>query len=80
MKFPISNVLLRIGKCLPGIVKSIIAEVQAAKAAGSDGGKTVTGAEVVAIVGLVFEKLATEVLPVVLKANSLTEADVADSV
>jgi hypothetical protein len=69
--FPTVPVLFRVASILPSVVKDVVAEGQAAKQAGSDGGAKVTAEEVAVIVGHVMQKIGEAVLPIVLKANGL---------
>ena len=69
--FPLIPVLIRIAAVLPRIVADVSAEVQADKAATSDGGEKLTGAELGVIIGNVAAGLGEAILPTVAKANGI---------
>jgi hypothetical protein len=69
--FPLIPVLIRIAAVLPRIVADVSAEVQADKAATSDGGEKLTGAELGVIIGHVAARLGEAILPTVAKANGI---------
>ena len=71
LAFPLVPVLLRIAAALPSIIKEVAADVEAHKAATSDGGAKITGAELAVIVGHVTARLGEAILPVVAKANGI---------
>ena len=70
--FTLIPVLIRIAAVLPRIVADVSAEVKADKAATSDGGEKLTGAELGVIIGHVAARLAEAILPTVAKANGIT--------